>query len=95
MRLIATIKGVPDHLMMQELNFILDKCGLTVDRNKSTKIMNGGGKRKLSLGMALIGGSKLVFLDEPTSGFNHNYIKIGFIFLKSQKLLIKLNILIH
>lgn len=55
--------------MAQELDFILDKCGLTADRAKRTKIMNGGGKRKLSLGMALIGGSKLVFLDEPTSGF--------------------------
>jgi ATP-binding cassette subfamily A (ABC1) protein 3 len=27
-------------------------------------------KRKLSLGMALIGGSKLIILDEPTSGLD-------------------------
>lgn len=32
--------------------------------------MNGGAKRKLSLGMALVGGSKLIFLDEPTSGLD-------------------------
>lgn len=70
MKLIASIKGVPPNLMEQEIDFVMAKCGLTADRTKRTKIMNGGGKRKLSLGMALIGGSKLVFLDEPTSGKN-------------------------
>ena len=70
LKLIASIKGVPPNLMQQEIDFVMAKCGLTADRAKRTKIMNGGGKRKLSLGMALIGGSKLVFLDEPTSGKN-------------------------
>ncbi len=32
--------------------------------------MSGGQKRKLSLGMALIGGTKVVILDEPTSGMD-------------------------
>ena len=32
--------------------------------------MSGGNKRKLSLGMALIGKSKIIFLDEPTSGMD-------------------------
>lgn len=32
--------------------------------------MSGGSKRKLSLAMALIGNSKVVFLDEPTSGMD-------------------------
>ncbi len=37
---------------------------------KLSKDLSGGNKRKLSLGMALIGGSKIVFLDEPTSGMD-------------------------
>lgn len=32
--------------------------------------LSGGSKRKLSVAIALIGGSKLVLLDEPTSGMD-------------------------
>ena len=39
---------------------------------RSTKVRNlsGGMKRKLSVGIALIGGSEVVILDEPTSGMD-------------------------
>lgn len=39
-------------------------------QNKLSSTLSGGMKRKLSLGMALIGGSKLIILDEPTSGLD-------------------------
>ena len=39
-------------------------------RKKFSKSLSGGMKRKLSLGMALIGGSKIIILDEPTSGLD-------------------------
>lgn len=32
--------------------------------------LSGGMKRKLSVGIALCGGSRVVFLDEPTSGMD-------------------------
>jgi ATP-binding cassette, subfamily A (ABC1), member 3 len=32
--------------------------------------LSGGSRRKLSVAIALIGGSKLVLLDEPTSGMD-------------------------
>lgn len=38
--------------------------------DKLAKNLSGGMKRKLSLGMALIGGSRLIILDEPTSGLD-------------------------
>lgn len=40
------------------------------ERLKLAKQLSGGNKRKLSLGMALIGKSKIIFLDEPTSGMD-------------------------
>ena len=39
-----------------------------IDKIAST--LSGGMKRKLSLAMALVGGSKLIILDEPTSGLD-------------------------
>ena len=48
--------------------------GLTEKENELTTTLSGGQKRKLSVGIALIGGSKVVFLDEPTSGMDpHRY----------------------
>ncbi len=43
---------------------------LTEHADKLASTLSGGMKRKLSLGMALIGGSKVIILDEPTSGLD-------------------------
>ena len=44
--------------------------GLTLDQDKNSCSLSGGNKRKLSVTLALVGGSKLVILDEPTSGMD-------------------------
>ena len=44
--------------------------GLTVDQGKEAGSLSGGNKRKLSVTLALVGGSKLVLLYEPTSGMD-------------------------
>ncbi len=44
--------------------------GLDKDLKKKTISLSGGMKRRLMVGMALIGDSKVVILDEPTSGLD-------------------------
>lgn len=38
--------------------------------NSISKNLSGGEKRKINVGIALLGGSKLVLLDEPSSGMD-------------------------
>ena len=43
---------------------------LTEHDDKEAQHLSGGMKRKLSVGMCLIGKSKIIILDEPTSGLD-------------------------
>ena len=49
---------------------ILREVMLTEHKTKLVRELSGGMKRKLSLGMALIGETKTIILDEPTSGLD-------------------------
>ena len=46
------------------------KTDLQEECDKQVSQLSGGSKRKLSLAMALVGNSKSIFLDEPTSGMD-------------------------
>ena len=51
-------------------NETLDLVGLTASANHRTRKLSGGQKRRLDLALALVGDPDLVFLDEPTTGFD-------------------------
>lgn len=53
-----------------KISEILRQTMMTEHRLKLVKELSGGMKRKLSLGMALIGGTQTIILDEPTSGLD-------------------------
>ncbi|XP_067672614.1 phospholipid-transporting ATPase ABCA3-like [Haliotis asinina] len=66
----AKLKGVPSAEVASEVDQMLDSVGLQPKRNAQSRTLSGGMKRKLSVGIALIGGSKVVILDEPSSGMD-------------------------
>ncbi|KAI6229042.1 ATP-binding cassette sub-family A member 1 [Aphelenchoides fujianensis] len=64
------LKGVPSDRLQHEVELFLRDIGLTDKRDALSNQLSGGMKRKLCIGIALIGGSKLVILDEPTAGID-------------------------
>ncbi|KAM4813642.1 phospholipid-transporting ATPase ABCA3-like [Urocitellus parryii] len=66
----CVIKGVPSQQRTEEINKMLTACDLIHKRNEYSEKLSGGMKRKLSIMIAFVGGSKVVILDEPTSGMD-------------------------
>jgi ABC-2 type transport system ATP-binding protein len=54
----------------REVDEVVELVGLAEKRNARVKTLSGGQKRRLDLGLALVGDPELVFLDEPTTGFD-------------------------
>jgi len=58
------------YLGPRDVDDVIELVGLRDKRDARVKTLSGGQKRRLDLGIALVGDPDLVFLDEPTTGFD-------------------------
>jgi len=63
-------KGVEASIKQDEINKVIEDIDIGVKADARAQDLSGGNKRKLSVAIALVGGSKFVLLDEPTSGMD-------------------------
>ena len=67
----ASLKGVPSHRTRAEVQQVAEKVALDGDQfDTFAKRLSGGERRRLSLGIALLGGPKVLFCDEPSTGLD-------------------------
>ena len=69
----------------QEINELIAKIDLAQKKNALCSTLSGGQKRKLCIALALIGNSKIILLDEPTSGMDVMARRSLWEFLKNYK----------
>jgi ATP-binding cassette, subfamily A (ABC1), member 3 len=63
-------KGADPDLKDAELNKLIKDVGIEDKANTYASKLSGGSQRKLSIAIALCGGSKLIIFDEPTSSLD-------------------------
>lgn len=66
--LFGWLKGVEAEPLKAAVDDMIRDLALVEKTNALTQTLSGGQKRRLSCGIALVGGSSVVILDEPTSG---------------------------
>ena len=54
----------------RDVDEVVELVGLAEKAGARVKTLSGGQKRRLDLGVALVGDPELLFLDEPTTGFD-------------------------
>ncbi|KAJ6921835.1 ABC transporter A family member 1 isoform X1, partial [Populus alba x Populus x berolinensis] len=85
LEIFAALKGVKEDILERVVTDMVTEVGLADKVNTAVRALSGGMKRKLSLGIALIGNSKVVILDEPTSGMDPYSMRLTWQLIKRIK----------
>ncbi|XP_046604475.1 cholesterol transporter ABCA5-like isoform X2 [Neodiprion virginianus] len=81
----AAVRGIPRTMIEMEVKKTLKDIDLTEKADAFAKYLSGGQKRKLSVGIAIIGDPKIIILDEPTAGVDPYSRRQMWSFLQSRR----------
>jgi len=70
LRMFGRLRGIPKKSIDETVSSLLELLTLTPHADKVSASYSGGNKRKLSLGIALIGNPSVMFIDEASSGMD-------------------------
>jgi ABC-type multidrug transport system ATPase subunit len=70
LRLYCRLRGLTKQATERQIQEIIEALSLTSYQDTMAKALSGGNKRKLSLGIALIGQTQTILLDEPSAGMD-------------------------
>jgi len=70
LRMFGSLKGIPNLFLDETIDDLLDALSLSPHADKPSCTYSGGNKRKLSLGIAIIGDPDVLFIDEASSGMD-------------------------
>ena len=70
LEMFSIFKGVKSNKVNDEIDKVLHDFQMSDIQYMIAKNLSAGQRRKLSIALSLIGGSKIIFLDEPSSGMD-------------------------
>lgn len=62
--------STPDRPRPRQVDELLDQVGLTASADSKIATLSGGQRRRLDVAIGIVGRPELLFLDEPTAGFD-------------------------
>jgi len=68
--LIAKLKLIPSTHLKRRVDQVLDEVSLDKSRHTITSKLSGGTKRRLSIAMGIVAESRVLIMDEPTTGLD-------------------------
>lgn len=85
LEMFATFKGMQPEEIPAAVRRMIEDVDLLEKTDYLAKNLSGGQKRRLSVAIAFIGNSKLIYLDEPTSGMDTSARRYIWEMLKNYK----------